>query len=179
AAGTLAAFAMDHGVTPEQVYRSSSLTSQLQLALLQQGDPIYWYDDLKPSSPSFTAAQFLAVKGIFGPDGKDLHFHPRDPVTREDLIIALARLLGMAPRASGASSSGNPSAKEIRTLTRSLIRRGLLPAGFSDARKMDQSIQWRDLEMASRKLRIARPFSSPSTNLDRSGFAVWLERVIR
>ncbi|MGH9469325.1 MAG: FAD-dependent oxidoreductase [Terriglobia bacterium] len=102
AAGTLAAFALDRGVTPAKIDVIPGLVAELQRKLLIRGAPVFWFDDLPPQSTAFAAAQFLAVRGIFGPNSRDLHFNPRQPVSRAEAAEALRRA-GLSPGTSADS----------------------------------------------------------------------------
>lgn len=179
AAGTVAAFALDHGVTPREIDESEALTDQLQVSLLRRGVPIYWFDDLDRRSHAFAAAQFLAARGIFGPDGTDLHFNPAAPVTREEAIPALARALGIGRPASQPKQQGAPSEEAAnRTFhaeAMELVQMGLFPVKFSDPSARNRDLRWGDLTLASRKL--GTHGLSTGRTLNRAAFAIWLERV--
>jgi hypothetical protein len=70
AAGALADFALDRARTPRVVDRNMKLTKEFQLALLRRGDPVFWFDDVRPGSLSFEAVQFLAAREILAPTGE-------------------------------------------------------------------------------------------------------------
>ncbi|MGH9397619.1 MAG: FAD-dependent oxidoreductase [Terriglobia bacterium] len=180
AAGTVADFALDHGVTPRQVDQNKTLTQKVQLDLLRHGAPLYWFDDLEMSNPAFAAAQFLAVRGIFGPDGKNLHFHPGDPITRREAIFALGRALGLEPQLSNndeAPPSNRAPGDSLAAIALDLVHKGFLPAAFLDASAMDRDLKWPDLQMAWRKLKLNPPVSHDGQEPNRSDFAIWLEQA--
>ena len=175
AAGTLASFALDHDVAPAKIARDSSLTEKLQLKLLDAGAPLYWFDDLEIGDPSFRAAQFLAVHGIFGSNESDLHFAPNRPLTRSEAVGALARVVGSATSlASGGAS------RAALTALQSLTEQGYLPASFSNPGQLDSNLVWSDLDLARRKTGVqAPPDRAESNPVTRAQFAIWLERVYR
>jgi hypothetical protein len=61
AAGTLAAFCLDHGLAPREVWASRARTRALQRRLLERGAPIAWTLDAPPGHPEFVAAQERAL----------------------------------------------------------------------------------------------------------------------
>jgi len=56
------------------------LTRRLQLSLLEQGIPLYWYDDVPLTHPAFAATQLLAVEGVWEGEDDALHFSPEKPM---------------------------------------------------------------------------------------------------
>ncbi len=178
AAGALADFALDHAVTPKRIDDSSALTQQLQLDLLRRGAPVFWFDDLEIKNPAFAAAQFLGVRGIFGPDGNDLHFRPGGSVTRPEAVLALGRALGREPRLRlEASPPSRVSETGARRLARNLVRTGYLSPNLLDAPAMERDLKGSDLEMASRKLGISPGETPHGQVVRRAAFAIWLEQV--
>lgn len=81
AAGMLAAMAAIKGVQPLEVQQQRLLMQRYQLALLRNGAPLFWFDDLPQSHPAFVAASFLAVQGIVDASPSHLHFFPDRPVS--------------------------------------------------------------------------------------------------
>lgn len=63
AAGTLAAFCLEHQSTPQQVHANPNLLSHLQLTLVSKGIPIAWALDVPPEHPDFVAIQLLMAAG--------------------------------------------------------------------------------------------------------------------
>jgi hypothetical protein len=82
AAGTLAAYCVGQAVTPAQVHANSSRIAALQLRLLEQGVPIFWWDDLDfdRDPKTFAAANMVGVRGLMA-DPNSLHFRPSDTMT--------------------------------------------------------------------------------------------------
>jgi hypothetical protein len=76
AAALLAVLCRRTGTLPQEVHARADLTRRLQLALLDQGIPIYWYDDVPLQHPAFTATQLLAIEGVWEGDTTTLHFSP-------------------------------------------------------------------------------------------------------
>ena len=85
AAGALAAYCVGQRVSPAQVHANPSRTAALQLRLLEQGIPIFWWDDLgyDKDSATFAAANLLGVRGFLSGHG-DLHFRPTDPISQSE-----------------------------------------------------------------------------------------------
>jgi FAD dependent oxidoreductase len=94
AAAVLAVFCLRTGASPQQVCDRPDLVRKLQLLLLDQGIPLYWYDDVPLPHPAFAATQLLAVEGVWEEDAQSLHFRPDDTLTlgQGKRIIARASL---------------------------------------------------------------------------------------
>jgi hypothetical protein len=67
AAGALAAFCLQHGVTPHQVHSHSQLVRRFQDALLAQGIPLAWTVDVPLEHPLFAVVQRLYLSGLVTP----------------------------------------------------------------------------------------------------------------
>ncbi len=182
AAGTLADFAIDHGTAPARIARDSALTQGLQLKLLDAGVPLYWFDDLGIGDPGFRAAQFLAVRGIFGSNANDLHFAPRSSLSRREAVEALARALEVRAQARSEVEAKTPQTQFAKgsfdAIVGGLIRQGYWPGSLSSPG--EQNLTWSDLEPASRKSGMVIPAARGESNRPtRAEFAIWLEQVYR
>jgi hypothetical protein len=178
AAGVLADFAIDHDVTPAVVAGDDRLTEQVQIALLDRGMPIFWYDDVVPEAPVFRDAQLLAERGIFGPNNTDLHFNASGSVTLAEAVTTLARLLGLvAAVPTKRAPSDNKLALDAVTL---LGAQGYLPAALYTPGELSRKLQWSDFQMACAKTGVEAPVDQgefrPAT---RGAFAVWLAQLYR
>jgi FAD dependent oxidoreductase len=82
AAGVLAAYCVGQSVLPAQSQANASRLAAVQLRLLEQGIPIFWWDDLDYSSDpkTFAAAHLLGVRGFLS-GANDLHFRPTAMIT--------------------------------------------------------------------------------------------------
>ena len=80
AAGAFAVFCLRAGVTPQDVQARPDLTRQLQLLLIDQQVPLYWWDDVPIDHPAFAATQLLAVEGVWEGTDDNLDFAPDGPV---------------------------------------------------------------------------------------------------
>ncbi len=85
AAGTLAAYCVGQGVTPAQAHANGSRVAALQLRLLEQGVPIFWWDDLSydRDPKTFAAANLIGARGLMS-DPNSLHFRPSDTMTQSE-----------------------------------------------------------------------------------------------
>ncbi len=174
AAGRLAALAVKSGQTPQTIARDEKLTSTLQFDLVKQGAPIYWFDDLKVSDPAFSAAEFLAAKGTFGGNDRDLHFSPSSPTTRGEALIALARLLGIERPPSANIWSAQLSGPALQELTED----GYWPRSEATQADLNPLLLLSDLQDAARKLQVELPTESPASGtVSHAAFAKWLMRV--
>lgn len=170
AAGRLAALAIKIGRNPGEIAGDGRLITKLQLDLIHYGAPIFWFDDLTISDLAFPAAQFLAAKGIFGGNDQNLHFSPADQTTRQDALMALARVLRMEQIPATDLWSGTVS----NAVLREVISRGYWPASQT-ASPLEGPLLFSDLEDAVAKTGIDLPESSQTVS--RSSFAIWLMRV--
>ncbi len=176
AAGVLADFAIDHGVTTLAIAMDPGLTQQLQLALLDRGAPLYWYDDVPVDAPFFRDAQTLALLGIFGPNKGDLHFNPSSSLTIGEAAIALSRAVGLG---DVVSAKGPPQKSALDALT-VLGAQGYVPGDLAGPDQLNRKLQWSDFQMACAKTGIEAPFDQGSLKpATRAAFAVWLARVYR
>jgi hypothetical protein len=174
AAGRLAVLAVRSGQTPRAIAENAELIASLQLDLVRNGAPIYWFDDLKVDDPSFRATQFLAAKGFFGGNDRNLHFSPSAPVTRKDALVALARLLGIARVPASKMWSTLLSGAELQEL----VAKGCWPSTDNARANLDRPLVFSELQDAARKSRVDLPNGSwPSGAVSRADFASWLLRV--
>jgi len=104
AAASLADFCQRAGASPQDVLDRPDLVRRLQISLLDQEIPLYWYDDVPLEHPAFAAIQLLAIEGVWEGDAGTLHFAPQDaiaPGEAKERVRALARGLrrwgGAAP----------------------------------------------------------------------------------
>jgi FAD dependent oxidoreductase len=174
AAGRLAAMAVKSGRSPKAIAADAQLASILQLDLVDQGAPIYWFDDLKVEDPSFRAAQFLAEKGIFGGNDRNLHFSPAAPATRHEAVIALERLLGF--ERTPAVNIWSP--RLSRPVLRKLVAGGYWRRSEASRARLDEPLHFSHLQSAARKMRVDLPEGSrASGTVSRAAFANWLMQV--
>lgn len=73
AAGALAAFCVEHDLTPAQVAADGWLTWRLQARLAQRGCPIFWAIDVPHTHPLFVPTQLLLVRGLIRPGSARWH----------------------------------------------------------------------------------------------------------
>lgn len=83
AAGSLAAFCLDHGQSAAAVCGDTELRSAFQRSLLGEGVPLAWLIDVSVNHPGFAAVQLLAMKGQ-GLRPQDLNFHPDAALSAEE-----------------------------------------------------------------------------------------------
>jgi hypothetical protein len=83
AAGTLAAYCVGQAVMPAQAHDNAARTAALQLRLLEQGVPLFWWDDLdyETDPKTFAAAHLIGTRGLMS-DPNSLHFRPDDIMTQ-------------------------------------------------------------------------------------------------
>lgn len=79
-AGLLAAWCVQHDVTPRTVYQNCTLRRRFQQVLLRHGIPLHWYVDVPLDHPAFIAVQTLAGYGFPLGNPGDLFFRPDEPI---------------------------------------------------------------------------------------------------
>lgn len=84
AAAAVAVSCLREGITPQTLARRADLRRRLQLLLLDQQIPIYWYDDVPLDHPAFAATQLLAIEGVWEGNEADLHFAPDLPMRMDE-----------------------------------------------------------------------------------------------
>ena len=86
--GALAAYCVQHTLTPRAVWSSPTLLRQYQHTLLNAGVPLFWWTDVTfDNKDLFVAAHLLGVAGILG-GTDDMNLRPNDVLTdqaRQDI----------------------------------------------------------------------------------------------
>ncbi len=106
AAGALAAFCCQHGVTPAHVDATPALLRQFQRHLLNRGMPLAWTIDISPDDPLFVTTQLLVLAGAILPSSplaQRLNIEPESPLSQQDQ----AALLMAAQTLAGPNSNGD------------------------------------------------------------------------
>ncbi|HEV2356064.1 MAG TPA: FAD-dependent oxidoreductase [bacterium] len=161
AAAVLAAFCLRAGRTAHEVHDSPWLVLRLQVLALDQGIPLYWYDDVPLGHRAFFATQLLAVANVWPGSTDTLSFRPDEPLTQLDAkraIIATAELV----QAAGAGA--NPAALSLT---------------FGDApvpMPRDAAIQALASAIPGASPPPDNPLADPPTRAD---FARWLGAIVR
>ncbi|WP_245958234.1 FAD-dependent oxidoreductase [Roseimicrobium gellanilyticum] len=103
AGATLAWMCLRDGVEPREIAGDMSKVRELQLKLVRGCDGpglLLWpWHDLAPDAAYFEAANMLAVRGIWQPEGTNLFFEPEKPVTRRELARLIVRVCRALPEA--------------------------------------------------------------------------------
>lgn len=102
AAGELAGYCLDQGVTPATVHATPTHLRAYQRRLVEAGMPLSWFTDVPIGHPAFEAVQLLAVRGDVAGTDQDLLFRPDDPV--DDKLSGQLGERGEAGAARGAAS---------------------------------------------------------------------------
>jgi len=105
AAAATAAFCLRAGVTPQTLHDSPDLVRRLQLLLVDQRIPVYWYDDVPLAHPAFAATQLLAVEGVWEGNDADLHFSPDDPALAGEAKRVVAAAVASIRRRRGTAAA--------------------------------------------------------------------------
>jgi hypothetical protein len=109
AAAAMAVFCRRAGITPQVLAARPDLQRRLQLLLLDEQIPIYWYDDVPLGHPAFAATQLLAVEGVWEGGDADLHFGPDLPVRTDAGKRWIAAAAASIARWGGAADPESPA----------------------------------------------------------------------
>jgi len=116
-AGAAAALAAQHKIEPRQVN-----VRELQQALLDSGDALYYFSDIYPNHWAFKEIQSMAVAGVMcarypdpvfprmnldSDDWRDHAFYPEFQVTRGQVAVYLARAKGLGDCAASGQYFGD------------------------------------------------------------------------
>lgn len=85
AQGAVAVLCLNNSLAPANLAYSKQLGVQLQQYLIDQGVPLFWFNDVPTNHPDFAAIQRLAMFGAKGIDNEVLAFQPDTPQSREAL----------------------------------------------------------------------------------------------
>jgi len=167
AAGTVAAFCLSANVTPQDVLGRADLTRQLQILLIDQQVPLYWWDDVPIDHPAFAATQLLAVEGVWVGTDDNLDFSPDGPVATDEAKRRIAAAAASVRRWSGPDAA-NPNADILQPDPADVA----LPLrGFGAAQIISIAIPGASTAPASNL-----PPSQPMTRAD---LALWLGAIVR
>jgi FAD dependent oxidoreductase len=163
AAAVLAAFCLRTGRTAREVHGSTTLLLRLQILALEQGVPLYWYDDVPLRHPAFLATQLLALSGVWPGAAESLSFRPDDTVNQLDAKRAIGATAEWIQAAGGRAT---PVAEVLRLSAGD----ALIPMSLNAARHaLTETIP----DAAD----VRQP--PPSDPLTRSDLARWLGAVVR
>jgi hypothetical protein len=87
-------FCQRSATAPQEVLGRPDLVRRLQVLLLDQGIPLYWYDDVPLEHHAFAATQLLAIDGAWEGDDETLRFSPQEGMTLgqgKQRVAAVAR----------------------------------------------------------------------------------------
>ncbi len=90
ASATLSAICLERGLEPSQAVADPKIVREVQLRLVRNNVLLWPYQDLAPDDLHFEAANMLAVRSIFVPQGS-VDFEAWKPVTRRELAVAVER----------------------------------------------------------------------------------------
>lgn len=97
AVGAAISWAIEHHTTPASIDADPALLSGLQRSLVQQGHPIFWFDDLTSQSPFFRGAQVAAARGWLSIDPSSLHLLASSPLTGDEIASGIERAGSLKP----------------------------------------------------------------------------------
>jgi hypothetical protein len=164
AAAVIAAACQDLARTPQTLLRDPVLVRRLQVRLLDEGIPLYWYVDVPLGHPAFGAVQLLGVDQGWEEDVDTLEFTPDAGMTLGEgkrRVAALARRIRHW-RGSGAADPGAPV---------------LAPAPEDESLPLRWDAAVTLVTFAVRGA--AAPPGPPEAAVTRARLAAWLGRLLR
>jgi hypothetical protein len=111
AQGCLTGYCLEHDIAPDAVRTNRKHLRTLQRTLLEDGAPLFWFDDVPTSAQGFAAVQFSTLTRLMPTAVDSLHFEPEKSVTVGQLAVGLSRLLGLNKENSGEVLNSSRSAK--------------------------------------------------------------------
>lgn len=127
AAGAAIVWAIRHNTTPAMIDGNPAEMRGLQRWLVQQGHPIFWFDDVTPQSSIFRGAQLAAARGWLAVDSSTLHHGGSSILTGSAVVIALERA-GVFKSLNGAAlqniqTSQAPTWEDLRMAGANTVRK--------------------------------------------------------
>ena len=89
----VAAYCIDHHMTPEKALSDSKHRRSIQRSLIRGGSPVMWFDDVPTTHPDFQAIQYTTLTGIVPVADDNLHFLPDAPVSQFVAVMSLYNVL--------------------------------------------------------------------------------------
>ncbi|HEY9889645.1 MAG TPA: S-layer homology domain-containing protein [Candidatus Obscuribacterales bacterium] len=186
AAGHVAAWAAQAG-------GMAALTSQahwqwhLQQRLVQQGMPLFAFDDVSLTDPDFEAIQMVAIADVVRTMcDRDLSFRPETPVTRAVVAAAIARLPAAAalPPMSETMpftdvSPDHWAAAAIHTAIATQDMRATTPARFAPSQVVSKRQLWQILQPFYPSAPATAPFPADDTPARRRHLSRSLYPILR
>jgi FAD dependent oxidoreductase len=91
AVGAVVVWSLEHKTSPAAIDRSPAEVAGLQRRLLQQGHPIFWFDDVGAESPLFKGSQMASAHSWIPTDSSTLHFDASAVLCGDVVANALER----------------------------------------------------------------------------------------
>jgi hypothetical protein len=98
AAGAALAWSLDHETTPAQLDADPRSLHAFQLALVQHGHPIFWYNDVPIASTAFPAMQMGGVRRWWNVDPSTLQAGQQQSISGTEAATALSDSLSREQR---------------------------------------------------------------------------------
>jgi len=99
AAGELVGLCVNKRTLPFKVSQSKLKLRYLQNALVRNGSPVFWYDDVPTYHENFEAIQFVSLDGLMPISADDLHFRPDEEVQYQQAVHLIRQALRREPDA--------------------------------------------------------------------------------
>jgi hypothetical protein len=128
AVGAVVVWSLEHKTSPAAIDRSPADLAGLQRRLLQQGHPIFWFDDVGAESPFFNGSQMASARSWIPTDSSTLHFDANSVLSGDVVANALERA-GISQRMPAGSLARIRAIKTPKWLD---LRRAGLPVPEGD-----------------------------------------------
>ena len=99
AQGTVAVYCLENKITPEQILQNEKHLKSIQKNLIENGSPLFWFDDVSTTDQYFAAIQFASLFNLMEVESSTLHFYPEQAVSVADAKKALQKLVSKQPEA--------------------------------------------------------------------------------
>lgn len=189
ASGLLARESLKSSTLPYKIFKDKEKLLAVQKKLVEEGEPIYWFDDVPVNHPCFSEIQLLSMTGIMGGETDTLHFNPDKPISRQMVAKIISRVLDI-------SKSANLLIKDVdedhpfATFIYQVVHKDLMrldqdfsfrPSAPLTASELQTIAQSRHLHLPARTT-VHVSLLADTTNLQapvtRAQFAEWIAAVI-
>jgi len=99
AVGKALEWSLDHGTNPTKLDTDTVQLRRLQLELVKNGHPVFWYDDIPVGSAGFSAMQMGAVQDWWSLNPETLHGEAEKQVSGDEAskVLGKSKLMGHGP----------------------------------------------------------------------------------
>lgn len=190
ASGLIASKAVLANTAPEKLLKKTESLFEIQEALVHEGEPIYWYDDVSPEHFCFPQIQMLSMTGVMPGETDSLHFYPDKPISRQmiaKIISLVVNKTKFAPNLIADVPDNHPFSDYVNQM----IQLNLMhldanykfrPANPITVTELNEIAQSRYLKIPAKNMLhvsvLTDPEVSQNAMVTRAQFAEWIYAVI-